>query len=95
MESKDRLLKRIADFFLTFVAILGLISIFPEAREKFSVTDILTITLLLFFISFVVLITLHVSKLEEKINKLDETLNIENRFSKIEQEISKIKRDKK
>lgn len=88
MEKSDRLLKRIADLFLAFVAFIGLIGI----KEKFqlNITAILTISGIILFIAFIALITHHSSKLEEKIIKLEDCLNNEKRFAKIESKLINI-----
>ena len=84
MESKDKLLKRIADLFLSFVALLGLLALYPK---KIDMNLILIVSVGLLFILFIILIVSHTSKLEDKINKLEYSLNIERRFAEIERRL--------
>lgn len=80
----DKLLRRIADLVLMFVALLGLLTFLPtDIKGK----DILIASGLILFILFVALITLHVSKLEEKIDELIKEKEIDKRLIKIENKL--------
>jgi len=63
----DRLLKKVADLILIFVALLGLLTFLPVDIKG---TDILIISGSILLIVLVALITKHVGRLEAKIEEL-------------------------
>ena len=85
------LLKRTSNLFLTFVAILGLLNIVPI---KLNVTDFLTITATLFFISLTVLIITHIQKIEEEFDDLKKERDLDKRLIRVE-ELTKTMNERK
>ncbi len=84
----DKLLKKIADLILIFIALLGVLNFLPlEIKGK----DLLIVSGIILFILFVALITHHTSKLENEIAKLKERFIREKRLNKLESEIKSLK----
>ena len=80
----DRLLKKVADLILIFVALLGLLTFLPVDIKG---TDILIISGSILLIVLVALITKHVGRLEAKIEELIKDREIDKRLIKIENKL--------
>lgn len=82
----ESLLKRLADFTLGFVALLTILHFLPTKIEP---QDILMIAISILFVSFIILITNHVSKLEKTINEINKNFKTNERLNKLEIKVFK------
>jgi len=76
------ILKRTSNLFLTFVAILGLLNIVPI---ELNITDLLTITATLFFITLTILIITHIQKIEEEFEVFNKENDLNKRLIRVEE----------
>ncbi len=80
----NKLTKRISNFVLSLIALTSLFIALPVAMEIIEILIISTSTL---FIGLVILITLQISKLEEKIGELNKNFKIIERLNRLELEV--------